>query len=326
MKPYRWWFPCLLALIMLPVSAVQAQPDAYPNRPVRIISDSGPGSAIDVGLRIIADALSQHWGHQVVVENRPGAGGAISARAAAEAAPDGYTLYAPALSVFLTVPGKAPNLPLVLPRDFLPVGFTAEQPMSIGVAPALGVGTVKELIALAKERPGQISYAVSGVGRLTHLTGELLQVRTGIKLQMVPYTGGSAQALNDIIGGRIGMVIEGYTGLAGAFQSGQLKPIAIASAQRLPGLPDLPAVAETIPGFIATGWQVVVVPRETPEPIIRKASDDLRSVLTKPETRDKLAARGSYVRPMSPEEVTAFVGDQQKLWQPALERIAATSR
>jgi tripartite-type tricarboxylate transporter receptor subunit TctC len=326
MKAYRCRFPlaCLLVLMMGTANEVRAQAESYPNRPVRIVSDSAAGSAVDVGLRIIADALSQHWGQQVIVANHPGAGGAISARVAAEAVPDGYTLYAPALSVFLTLPGKAPGLPLELPRDFLPVGFTADQPMSIGVSPKLGVGTLPELIALAKKKPGEISYAVSGVGRLTHLTGELLQLRGDIKLQLVPYTGGSAQALSDIMSGRISMVIEGYTGLSAAFQSGSLKGLAVASANRLPGV-NLPTVAETLPGFVASGWQVVVVPRETPQAIIQKASNDLRIVLSKPENKDKLAARGSYARPMSPEEVTAFVRDQQILWKPALERIAATT-
>jgi tripartite-type tricarboxylate transporter receptor subunit TctC len=299
---------------------------AYPDRPVRLISDSAPGSAVDVGLRTIADGLSQHWGQQVVIENRPGAGGAISARVAAEAPNDGYTLYAPALSVFLTLPGKAPNLPVVIPRDFVPIGFTAEQPMSVGASPKLGVNTLAELIALAKQRPGELSYAVSGVGRLTHMTGELLQLRTGIKLQMIPYTGGSAHALADIVGGRIPVVIEGYSGLAGAYQSGQLKALAIASAERLAALPDLPTVAETVPGLVAAGWQVVVAPLGTPDAIVRKASADLRAVLVKPEIKDKLVARGGYVRPMTPEQAVAFVGEQQAMWKPALEQIAKEAK
>ena len=224
-------FVLLAALIG---GATQAQAQSYPTKPVRIISDSAPGSAIDTNLRIIAEGLSTQWGQQVVVENRPGAGGAISATVAAEAAPDGYTIYAPALSVFLTIPGKAPNLPVQLPRDFTAIGLTAEQPMSIGINPKLGINTLPELIAQAKKQPGSVSYAVTGVGRLTHLTGELLQIRSNIKLQMVPYTGGSAQALADIIAGRVSLVIEGYAGLAGAYQSGQLKALAVASAERLP--------------------------------------------------------------------------------------------
>ena len=324
MKPHRHWFACawLFAFMIALPGDVHAQTDNYPSKPVRIISNSAAGSAVDVGLRIIADGLGQHWGQQVLVVNHPGAGGAVSARVAAEAVPDGYTLYAPALSTFLTLPGKAPNLPLELPRDFAPIGFTADQPMSIGVSPTLGVNDLRELIALAKKRPGELSYAVAGVGRLTHLTGELLQLRADIKLQMIPYTGGSAQAVSDIIGGRISMIIEGYTGLAGTYAAGTLKALAVGSAQRLPGVPEVPAMAETLPGFVASGWQAVVAPRGTPEAIVNKVSGDLRTVLTSPDIKDKLAARGSYARPMSPVEVTAFIRDQQQLWNPALQSIA----
>jgi len=295
----------------------------YPSKPVRIISDSAPGSALDVVLRVVANGLSQQWAQQVVVENRPGAGGAISAKAAADAPPDGYTLYAAALSVFLAVPGKAQNLPVVVPRDFLPVGYTVDQPIAIGVSPELGVSTLGELIALAKKRPGEISYAVSGVGRLTHLLGELLQIRADIKLQMIPYSGGAARSITDALGGRIGIVIEGYSGLAGAFQSGQLKPLAVASLERLPDAPDLPTVAETIPGFVANGWQAVLAPKGTPQAVINKASADLRAVLLRQDVKDKLAASGAYARPMTPEDVLKFINDQQTLWRPAIERVAA---
>jgi tripartite-type tricarboxylate transporter receptor subunit TctC len=313
---------CLPLLAIALAGGVRAQPASYPDKSVRIISDAAAGGAIDTNLRIIAESLSRKWAQQVVIENRPGAGGAISATAAAEAPPDGYTIYAPALSVFLTIPGKAPNLPLELPRDFTAIGITAVQPMSIGINPKLGIDSLPELIARAKRKPDSISYAVTGVGRLTHLTGELLQIRAGIKLQMVPYTGGSAQSLADVTAGRVSLVIEGYAGLAGAYESGQLKALAIASEKRLPQLPDLPIVAETLPGFVAAGWQCVVAPVGTPDAIVRKVSDDLRAVLTEPEIRDKLAARGAYVHPASPAEAQAFVRGQQELWQPALEHVA----
>ena len=320
---YRW-FALAALLVVSAVGEARAQTESYPTRSVKIITDSAPGAAVDTSLRIIADGLSQAWGQQVVVFNHPGAGGAIAARVASEAAPDGYALYAPALSVFVALPGKTPNLPVVLPRDFTPIGFTAEQPMAVGVSPALGINSLAELIALAKQKPGELSYVVSGVGRLTHLTGEMLQLRAGIKLQMVPYSGGS-QAVADVMAGRIPIIIEGYTGLAGAFQSGQLKALAIASAERLPDVRELPTLAESFPGFIATGWQIVVAPRGTPEAIIGKVSGDLRAVLSKPEIRDKLAARGSYARPMSPAEALAFVQEQQQVWKPVLERIAESA-
>src|SRR6266566_2708715 len=270
MKMHRLFHKSLsLWLLALSASlAATAQAEDYPTRPVKIISDSAPGSAVDVTLRMVADRLGQIWRQQFFPVNQPGAGGIISARAAAEAAPDGYTLYMPALSVFLPAPGKAPNTAFELPRDFAPIGSVTEQPMFIAAAPSLGVTTLPELIALAKQRPGEISYAVTGVGRLTHLTGELLQQRTGIKLLLVPYSGGPSHALNDIIGGHVGMIIEGYSGLAGGIQSGAIKPIAVGSAQRLPNFPDLPTIAETLPDFEAVGWQGLVAPVGTPDAII----------------------------------------------------------
>ena len=319
----RHWMRIVgVALIALVApSAARAQAD-YPNRPVRMISDSSPGSAVDTGLRIIADAMSKHWNQQVVLVNQPGAAGAVSAQVATQAAADGYTLYAPALSVFLAVPGKAPNLPLMVPRDFAAVGYTVDQPLAVTVSPNLGIKTLRELIELAKQKPGELSYAVTGVGRLTHLTGELLQLRTGIRLQMVPYTGTSAQAVADVYAGRIPIMIEGYTGLAPAIQSGQLVALAIGAAKRLPSVPDLPTISEAVPGLIASGWQAVLAPNGTPEQIIAKASEALRIALDLASVKDLLAARGSFARPMSPAEVTAFIREQQELWKPAIERLA----
>ena len=322
-RAWHWPLSAGLFFIAAAPTDAAAQAEGYPNKPVRFISDSAPGSSPDVGLRIVAEGLAQYWGQQIVVENRPGASGAISARAAAEAIPDGYTLYAPALSTFLALPGRAPNLPLTLPRDFIPIGFTFDQPMSIGVSPTLGVNTLPELIALAKTKPGQISYSVAGVGRMTHLTGELLQIRSDIKLQMVPYTGGAAQALSDIVAGRISMIVEGYAGMAGIYQAGTLKALAVGSAQRLQEAPHIPTVAETLPGFVAAGWQVVVAPNGTPDAIVKKVSTVLRQVLVKPDMVSRLSARGSYPRVMTASETEAFVREQQQLWKPAMERIAS---
>src|SRR5712691_8308760 len=298
----------LLLLAMVASDSASAQTD-YPNNPVRLISDSGPGSAVDTGLRIIADGMSRYWKQQVVIVNQPGAAGSISATVASQAAPDGYTLYAPALSLFLAVPGKAPNLPLMVPRDFAAVGYGFDQLLVIAVSPKLGVKTLQELIDLARKKPGELSYAVTGVGRFTHLAGELLQLRTGIKLQMVPYSGNSSQAIADVYAGRIPIMIEGYTGLAPAFQSGNLTPLAVGAAKRLPSVPDLPTISETLPGLVASGWQAVLTPNGTPEPIIAKASEGLRAALSMASVKELLAGRGSFARPMSPAEVTAFIRD-----------------
>jgi tripartite-type tricarboxylate transporter receptor subunit TctC len=198
--------------------------------------------------------------------------------------------------------------------------------MFIAVNPALGVKSLPELIALAKKRPGKISFAVTGVGRLTHLAGELLQMRADIKLLSVPYTAGPAVALGDVIGGRVDIIIEGYSGIAAAIRADTVKPIAVASDRRLPEFPDVPTVAETIPGFRATGWQVLLAPVGTPDAIVRDVSEALARVVGDPDFKKKLANLGSYSRPMSPAEVTAFVQAEQKTWKPVLEKIAANSR
>jgi tripartite-type tricarboxylate transporter receptor subunit TctC len=312
-----------LWFLTLPAACpAHAQGSNYPDRPVTVISDAAAGSTPDVDTRFVAEGLSQIWGRQVVVINHPGANGSIAARAASGAAPDGYTLFMPALSTFVALPTVADNLPLNLPRDFLPIGFTAENPMFVAVNPALNITSLPQLIALAKKEPGKISIAVTGIGRLTHLTGELLQTRADIKLLAVPYTGGPAPALGDVAAGRVSMIIEGYSGIAGAVNAKSVNLIAVASPERLPQFPDLPTVAETIPGFSATGWQILVAPIGTPEPIIRKVSDDLRQVVTDQDFKKRLGNIGSYSRAMSPIDALAFVQKEQQTWLPVLERFA----
>jgi tripartite-type tricarboxylate transporter receptor subunit TctC len=326
MNPRRYFLK-ITGLWLLAISAatqVHAQARQYPSKPVTIISDSAAGSTPDAVLRVIADRLGQIWGQQVVAVNHPGAAGSIAARIAADAPRDGYTLYMPVLSTFVSLPGAAPNLPIQLPRDFTAIGFAAENPMFIVVTPSLGVTRLSDLIARAKKRSNEISCAVTGIGRLTHLTAELLQSRAGIKLLIVPYTGGPAHAISDVVSGRVAFIIEGYSGIAGAVQSGSVKAIAVASEEPLAEFPDLPTVAETIPGFSATGWQVLVAPIGTSEKIIHKVSEDLRKVVSDPDLKKKIAARGSYTRAMSPAQAIAFVQAEQRKWKPVLEQIAAT--
>ncbi|HKA80998.1 MAG TPA: tripartite tricarboxylate transporter substrate-binding protein [Xanthobacteraceae bacterium] len=301
-----------------------AQAQDYPNKPVRIITHSAPGGSPDALLRIVADRLSQMWGKQVVALNHPGAGGSIAARTAAAAAPDGYTLYMPASSAFVTLPGLQANLPLDVPRDFLPVGFVGEQPFFFCVAPSLGVSTLQEFVALVKKKPKEIHYVATGRGTLSHLAGEALQERAGIELLMVPYLGGPAQALGDVIAGRVPLIIDGLPPLAGALQSGGIKALAVGSAKRLPDFPDLPTVAESFPGFRASGWLALVAPVGTPDAIVDKLSGDLRAAVTDPATKTRLETTGNYPNPMTPSELLAFIHAEQQAWKPVLERIART--
>jgi len=313
----------LAGLLGLPLASVaHAQAGNYPEKPVTIIADAAPGATPDVDARFVAEGLSKIWGQQVIVINHPGANGSIAARIATDAVPDGYTLFMPALSTFAALPSVAPNLPLRLPRDFIPIGYTAENPMFFAVTPSLGVSTLPELIALAKKDPGKISIAVTGVGRLTHMTGLVFQDRADIKLLPVPYNGGPAAALADVAGGRVSMIIEGYSGIVGSVKGGQVKLIAVAARERLPQFPDLPTVAETIPGFSATGWQVLVAPLGTPAPIVSKVSADLAKVVSDPDFKKRLSNIGSYSRAMTPEEVLAFVQKEQDTWLPVLQKAS----
>jgi tripartite-type tricarboxylate transporter receptor subunit TctC len=315
-----------ILLVLATTAAWPAFATDYPNKPIKVISDSAPGSAVDVTFRMVMDRLGTVLGQQIIPVDQPGAGGAIAAHAASESIPDGYTLFAPALSLFISLPGKADNLPLILPRDFLPVGSLAQLSVFICASPQSGIKTLPDLIARAKERPGEISFAATGIGRITHLTGLLLESRAGIKLQAVPYAGGPAAALTDVIGGRVPLIIEGYSGLAGAIQARSINVLAVASAHPLPDFPNVPTVAETLPGFAAGGWQGIVAPLGTPAAAIQKINASLRKVLGEAELAKQLALRGAYVDPMSPTEVNAFINAQQEQWRPILEAFEASVR
>src|SRR5262249_23114644 len=261
-SPFRFLAGTVLALA---TTIAPTFADDYPNKPIKMISDSAPASAVDVTFRIGMDRVGTvYWVSASSRSISLAPAGAIAAHAAAESIPDGYTLFAPALSLFISPPGKADNLPLILPRDFLPVGSLAQLSVFICASLQSGIKTLPDLIARAKERPGEISFAATGIGRITHLTGLLLENRTGIELQTVPYAGGPAAALTDVIGGRVPLIIEGYSGLAGAIQAHKINVLAVASAHRLPDFTNVPTVAETLPGFAAGGWQGIVAPLGTP--------------------------------------------------------------
>lgn len=194
--------------------------------------------------------------------------------------------------------------------------------MFIAVAPSLGVKTLPELIALAKKKPGALSIAVTGFGRMTHLTGVLLQEKADIKLLPVPYTRGPASAIGDVASGRVSIIVEGYSGMIGSVKAGQVKLIAVASQQRLPEFPDVPTVAETIPGFSASGWLALVAPLGTPNSVITKVGVDLTKVLNEPEVRQKLATTGSYAQSMTAQQVLAFAAKEQATWLPLLDKLS----
>ena len=324
MKRSRQLFAVLALWPLFAIAPALAQSD-YPNKPVRIIVDSAAGSANDATARILGDRLGRIWNQQVLTINHPGAGGGISAREASKSPNDGYTLYMPATSPFLALPGApgvAPNLPIELPRDFVSISLILEQPLYIGASHKSGFNTLADVIAAAKAKPNEVSYAATGRGRLTHLTMELLQARTGIQLQLVPYAGGPAQAMNDVMSGRVPLVLDGYAGLAPAIKGNLIKGLASTAIKRPPGFENLPTMAETVPGLTVGAWNVMLAPAGTPDAVVKKVHADLRTALDDPDVRAKFAANGAFVRHITPAEVTAFVQNEQKTWRPILEKVA----
>jgi tripartite-type tricarboxylate transporter receptor subunit TctC len=315
----------LLALAASTSGTWAAGPGSYPSQPVKIIVQAPAGNGPDVLARIIAERLGQLWGQQVLILNRPGAGGLIAAQAAAGAEPDGYTLYMPSSSTFTVLPARHARLPFDLDRDFARIGMVAQSPLVIAAAPSLGINSVAELIARAKEQPGDIMYAALGRGTLPHATSELFQRRAGIELRYISY-GASNQALQDVMGGRLGLVFDGYGALSGALQSGTVKVLATTAPERLPHLPDLPTVAETLPGFVALSWSPLLAPAATPAHIIDKVSADLRAVLAQAALQERLLQIGHTARPMSPAEVTAFIAGEQKKWRAIFDETAPEAR
>jgi tripartite-type tricarboxylate transporter receptor subunit TctC len=301
----------IAAIFVLGGIATAAQAEDYPTRPVRFVSDSAPGSAIDVTMRIIVDGISRVLGGNAVLINQPGAGGAIGVHAVSSAAPDGYTFGMFALSDFVTLPGTADNLPVQVPHDFIPVGSLGGAPMFITAAPWLDVKTLPDLIALAKQRPGELAYGTNGPGRLTHLTGELLQSRAGVKLLMVPYSGGTPQVLNDMMGKRVALAFDSYSGIAGAVEAKNAIPLAVAAPKRMTMFPDLPTVAETL----------LVAPLGTPDAIVKKVNADLIKALSFDDVKKRLTALGREDSPLSPEETLAFIQREQATWAPILAQI-----
>lgn len=297
----------------------------FPSGPVKIVTSVGPGSSPDVCARVLAEYLTRLWGQQVLVINQPGGAGAVAVKAVAPAPPDGHTLYMSLASNFIALPELQANFPVDVLRDFVPIGYVGDHPVVIAASRDLGVNTLPDLIALAKKRKGELNVAAGNRGSILHLTAEWLRSVTGIEVTLVHYAAAS-QAVTDILGGRVHAMIDAVPGMRGAIEGGQLKALAIATQKRLPNFPNLPTVAETIPGFEAVGWLALMAPPGTPAPLARKISDDLRGVLSQPEFQKRYEDLGTYIRLTTPEELVAFIREQQKTWGPVIAEAAKKMR
>lgn len=309
------------ALLGLVVLSAVAEAQSWPNRPVKVIMATAAGSAPDVIARIVTDRLSQMWGQQVLILNRPGATGLIALQALATSERDGHTFYMPSSSSLVVLPEThRDKMPLDLQRDLVPIGLLGEQPFLIVAGLHTGASTLPELIALAKRKPGEVTYAANFRGSLPNMTAEWFRNRAGVEITYVPYPG-APQGLQDVVGGRVSMMVEGLAAFAGAMESKSIKPLAVTSPQRLPNHPDIPAVAETIQGFDTRGWIAFMALAGTPDDVVRKASADLRTVLDHPEVKARFETLATYARHMSPAETGKFIRDEQEAWRPIVKQV-----
>jgi tripartite-type tricarboxylate transporter receptor subunit TctC len=292
-----------IALFLVPLLWVaQAGAQSYPDKPVRLIVPFTTGSAADTLARIPAQKVSEMWGQQIVVDNRTGANGTIGADTAAKAAPDGYTLLLANDGQLATSPALNPKLPYNPLRDFAPIALAASIHVILITHPSLPVTSVKELIAYAKTRPGQIHYATSGNGSAQHMPMEMLKLAAGIDLVHVPYKG-LGPALNDVIGGQVPVMFAGMSGALPHVKAGKIRALAIAASKRSPGLPDLPTVEEAgVPGFHYAAWAGFLAPAGTPAALIEKLNADFTKALNMPDVREKLTGLGFDVTPSKPAE------------------------
>jgi tripartite-type tricarboxylate transporter receptor subunit TctC len=314
-------FLAVASTLALMAATAPAQSQDYPTKPVTFITPAAAGNSPDVATRIVADRLTQIWKQQIVVLNRPGAGGLIAAQAAAAAENDGYTLYMSQASTFTVLPVEQEGkLTLNLQTAFAPIGLVGEQPIAIAVNKDVPAKTIAELIALANKTPDGMLFGATNRGGQSHLTGELFRERAKANISFVHAVGASV-SLNDVIAGRIPIMFEGLAGLEPGIKGGGIRLLAVATRKRLPNVPDLPTIDETVPGVVSSGWLVLMAPAGTPAPIIQKVSADLRKVIAIPDVVERFQTLGTYTRDLTPTQTEEFIRSEEQLWWPIVRRV-----
>jgi tripartite-type tricarboxylate transporter receptor subunit TctC len=306
-----------LAVVLALIAAPPAQAQDYPNRPVKIIVPFPAGGTADVMPRIVGDWLSRKWGQAVVIENRTGAGGNIGAETVAKSEPDGYTLL------------SAPPPPLVInhnlyprlgydPTEFIPIVIMGRVPNALVVNPKIAAKTVPEFIAHARANPGKITSATQGNGTTSHLTSEMFQLMANVKFQHVPYRG-SAPALQDLVAGSVDIMFDNLGVSLPLVKGGQLKLIAVATPKRMASLPEVPTIADTLPGFESAAWFAVVAPPKIPQRIVDKINADINEALRQPEIRQKLAELSAEPVGGTPQATASYFREEIERWHKVIK-------
>ena len=302
---------------VLGVTPARAQP--YPARPVRLVSPFAPGGGTDILGRIVAQKFSEFFGGNMIVENRAGAGGNVGAQSVAKAEPDGYTLLM-AVNSYVINANVHRSVPFDLRRDFAPIGMVATSPFALVVHPSLPVHTVQELIAYAKLRSGELNFGSAGLATAPHIGMELFKLMTGTDMRHVPYQG-SGPNVTGLLRGDVQVSAISLNSIEGFMGTDQMRMIAVMSPARLPRLPDIPTVAESVPGFEVDLWYAMLAPRQTHKEIVAKLSADLKRALESPDLRDGMPAKGFTPAYSTPEELSRIIESDLARWKDVVERI-----
>jgi tripartite-type tricarboxylate transporter receptor subunit TctC len=310
----------LLGMILM--GAAQAQ-TAWPVKPIKIMVGYAPGGSTDVTARIIAQALSERLGQPVIIENRPGAAGNIAADATAKADPDGYTLTLATSSTMAANPSLYKSLPFDTQADFAPIALTAFIPNLMVVNPSVPAKNLAEFIAYAKANPGQLNFGSAGNGSSQHLSGELFNSLAGVRMMHVAYRGG-APAVNDLLGGQIQAIFAPLVEVIEQVRADKLRALGITTVKRSPLLPEVPTIAETLPGYEIRLWNGLLAPAKTPPEIIDRINRAVIDALRSEEVKAKLSEQGSEPVGNTPAEFRAFIGTELAKWKRLVEISGAT--
>ncbi|NLS06084.1 tripartite tricarboxylate transporter substrate binding protein [Rhizobium sp. P32RR-XVIII] len=315
-------FATAVVSLAIGAGAVSAEEPSYPTRPVKVVVGFAPGGGTDTVARFVAEALGKLWKQSVVVENRPGAGGQIAEGYAAKANGDGYTLLADSASLTIN-PALRKSLPYKM-SDFVPISLMSSSPYVLVINPQVQAKSVKELIALAKQKPGELSYASAGVGSSLHLAGELFKSMAGVDIVHVPYQG--ADGITDLISGRVQMAFAGLPQALPQIKAGKLVALGVSTPTRSPLLPDVPTIAEAgVPGFEVISWYGLLAPAKTPKPIVDKISADVATVLKDKDIKDRFLALGLEPVGTSSDEFAGHIKSEVEKWDGVVKKAGITA-
>ena len=306
-------------VLALGVSQAKAQATRYPERPIKIVVGFAPGGGTDVAARVVAQKLTESLGQSVLVENRPGASGMIADEAVAKAAPDGYTLMLGTQTTLAVAPALYRKFNLDPSKEFVGISMAGISPLAMVVPPSLPAQSIKDVIAMAKAKPGSLNFGSGGVGTTPHMAGELFALEAGLKIVHVAYRG-EAPAINDLLGGQLHFMFSNLSATIGNIRAGTLRALAVTSPKRTPAAPEIPTVAETaLPGFDAATWFSVVAPAGTPRDIVVKLNSELKRQLVTPDTQRRFVELGMSSETSTPEELDAYIKSEIAKWSKVIK-------